>query len=153
MSCSCGRVFEPRLGLDAARMSGEIYDIDLDQPAAQILRLFDAQADFRVTGTATVAVIDTGVDPNHPVLQPVLINGYDFTRNTSGADETGDLDHSTSAVLDNGGGTPLPVSPALAAVLPPLGAALLGDPRYAGFGHGTMTAGIVHMVAPTAQIP
>jgi hypothetical protein len=34
MSCSCGRVFEARLGLDAARMSGEIYDIEVDQPAA-----------------------------------------------------------------------------------------------------------------------
>jgi len=27
-----------------------------------------------------VAVIDTGVDVNHPVLVPVLLPGYDFTR-------------------------------------------------------------------------
>jgi thermitase len=29
---------------------------------------------------------------------------------------------------------------------------VLGNPKYADFGHGTMTAGIVHMVAPKAKI-
>jgi len=32
-------------------------------------------------------VIDTGVDISHPVLQPVLLPGYDFTRNQPGASE------------------------------------------------------------------
>jgi thermitase len=31
-------------------------------------------------------------------------------------------------------------------------ATALEQPQYAAFGHGTMTAGIVHLVAPTAQI-
>ncbi len=47
------------------------------QPATQIIRLSDAQNGFNVTGTGIVAVIDTGVDPNHPVLHPVLLQGYD----------------------------------------------------------------------------
>src|SRR5258707_711250 len=55
------------------------------QPAANIIRLSDAQHGFNIAGTGIVAVIDTGVDPNHPVLKPVLLTGYDFTRNQSGA--------------------------------------------------------------------
>ncbi len=38
------------------------------QPAAQIIRLTDAQNGFGIAGKGIVAVIDTGVDPNHPVL-------------------------------------------------------------------------------------
>jgi len=51
------------------------------QPAAQIIRLQDAQNGFGIAGKGIVAVIDTGVDPNHPVLYPILLQGYDFTRN------------------------------------------------------------------------
>ena len=57
------------------------------QPAAQIIRLEDAQNGFGIAGTGIVAVIDSGVDPNHPVLRPVLLQGYDFTRNQPGASE------------------------------------------------------------------
>src|SRR5262245_30571911 len=52
------------------------------QPANQIVHTLDAQNAFGVDGTGTiVAIIDTGVDVDHPVLKPVLIAGYDFTRN------------------------------------------------------------------------
>jgi subtilisin family serine protease len=44
------------------------------------------------------------------------------------------------------------VGPALAAVIPAAGIASLSNPQYAAFGHGTMTAGLVHLVAPTAQL-
>ena len=44
------------------------------QPAAQIIRLTDAQRGFNVSGSGVVAVIDTGVDVNHPVLYPVLLH-------------------------------------------------------------------------------
>jgi subtilisin family serine protease len=130
-----------------------VWDSYVNQPANLIVRTLETQNQFHVSGAGIVAIIDTGLDPQHPALAPVVLPGYDFTRNTSGADEKGDLDHSTAAVLDGGGiGIPLYISPWFAAVLTPAGAAALGDPRYAGFGHGTMTAGIVHMVAPTAQI-
>src|SRR5258708_15281858 len=57
------------------------------QPAAQIIRPSDAHNVFNLSCTGIVAVIDTGVDPSHPVLKPVLLTGYDFTRNQSGASE------------------------------------------------------------------
>ncbi len=130
-----------------------VWDSYVNQPANLIVRTVETQNQFHISGSGIVAVIDTGLDPQHPALAPIVLTGYDFTRNQSGADEKGDLDHSTAAVLDGGGsGIPLYISPWLAAVLTPAGAAALGDPRYAAFGHGTMTAGIVHMVAPTAQI-
>lgn len=64
----------------------------VDQPATEKIRLADLQtANPTATGRGVVAVIDTGVDPNHPVLRPVLLPGYDFTRNQAGADETLDV--------------------------------------------------------------
>ncbi|HZC81174.1 MAG TPA: hypothetical protein VE222_05555, partial [Nitrospiraceae bacterium] len=57
------------------------------QPATHIIRLTDAQRGFNISGTGIVAVIDTGVDTSHPVLVPVLLPGYDFTRNQAGASE------------------------------------------------------------------
>src|ERR1700676_1599623 len=57
------------------------------QPAAQIIRLTDAQQGFNISGTGVVALIDTGGDTPPPVLQAVLLPGYDFTRNQPGASE------------------------------------------------------------------
>ncbi len=124
----------------------------LDQPANAIIRTSETQSQYHVSGAGIVAVIDTGVDPTHPALAPVLLPGYDFTSNSSGADETGGLDHSTVAVLDNGSGAPVYVNPSLASTVTVAAATALSNPQYAAFGHGTMTAGIVHLVAPTAKI-
>lgn len=130
-----------------------VWDGYVNQPANLIVRTSQTQKQFGVSGAGVVAIIDTGLDPQHPALAPVVLPGYDFTRNTSGADEKGDLDHSTAAVLDGGGySVPLYITPWMAAVIPPAADAPLGNPKYAAFGHGTMTAGIVHMVAPTALI-
>lgn len=124
----------------------------LDQPAGSIVNITETQNRFHVSGSGVVAIIDTGVDPLHPALAPVLLPGYDFVHNANGADETGDLDHSTVAVLDGGGGSPTYVSPWTAAVVSQAGAAALNNSEYAAFGHGTMVAGIVHLVAPTAKL-
>src|SRR5687767_11614988 len=74
----------------------------LAQPAASIVRAASARNAKNVAGDEViVAVIDTGVDPTHPVLAGVLTsNGYDFTRNRTGADERGDVNQSTVAVVD-----------------------------------------------------
>src|SRR5882724_308674 len=123
------------------------------QPAAQIIRLTDAQNGFNISGSGIVAVIDTGVDTTHPVLQPVLLPGYDFTRNQAGASEWLDVPQ-----LQNGGNDdsdnegPVIVQQSSAAVLDQSSAAVLDGGPYSAFGHGTMTSGLVHLVAPKAKI-
>jgi subtilisin family serine protease len=121
------------------------------QPAAQIVRLQDAQNGFGISGTGIVALIDTGVDPNHPVLRPVLLQGYDFTRNQPGASEWLDV---TGQNDDNQGQNQQAgfVQQSTAAVLDQSTAAVLDGSPYVAFGHGTMTSGLVHLVAPKAQI-
>src|SRR5207302_1569553 len=53
------------------------------------------------TSAGIVAVIDTGVDPDQPLLRSVLIPGYDFTRGIAGrASEMSDLSQSTAAILE-----------------------------------------------------
>jgi subtilisin family serine protease len=124
------------------------------QPATYIIRLRDAQGGFGVGGKGVVAVIDTGIDPNHPALVPVLLPGYDFTRNQAGASEWTDV-----AGLPNGpinqysqDQKPVVVQQSTAAVLDQSTAAVLDGSPYVAFGHGTMTAGLVHLVAPKAKI-
>src|SRR5260221_5917230 len=120
----------------------------LKQPATGIVRVRDTHCGLRETGAGVVAVVDTGVDPTHPTLQAVLTDGYDFTRNVGGGNEKADVQQATAAVLD---GTCW-VNQATAAVLDQATAAVLDDPDHAAFGHGTMVAGVIHLVAPTARI-
>ena len=120
------------------------------QPASTIVRLPDTQSAFNVTGAGIVADIDTGVDPNHPVLQPVLLPGYDFIRNQAIGSEMADF---TGAAPAPNSTNIADVNQSTAAVLEQSTAAVLeGGQQYAAFGHGTMVAGIIHLVAPTAQI-
>jgi subtilisin family serine protease len=124
------------------------------QPAMQIIRLGEAQNTFQDGGSGIVADIDTGVDPNHPVLQPVLLQGYDFTRNQPGASEWLDVSSmpngpASSSAQDE---QPAVVQQSTAAVLDQSTAAVLDGNEYAAFGHGTMTAGLIHLVAPQAKI-
>lgn len=121
------------------------------QPAAQIIRLQDAQNGFGISGTGIVALIDTGVDPYHPVLRPVLLQGYDFTRNQPGASEWLDLT-SQIGTQNSQGQQPGYVQQSTAAVLDQSTAAVLDGSPYVAFGHGTMTSGLVHLVAPSAKI-
>ena len=126
----------------------------VSQPATQIIRLVDAQNGFNVTGTGIVAVIDTGVDTTHPVLYPVLLPGYDFTRNQAGASEWLDVPQLQGGTLGNGTETQQPafVQQSSVAILDQSSVAILDGGAYSDFGHGTMTTGLVHLVAPTAKI-
>src|SRR5438876_2673797 len=136
----------------------------VNQPAASIVEIQNAQNSFKVTGTGVVADIDTGVDPTHPVLQPVLVpgDGYDFTRNQPGGSELNDVapsDFPTYPPPTCSSSTcpaPAQVNQSTAAVLDQSTAAVLdgnGNPnKYAAFGHGTMVMGIIHLVAPAAQL-
>jgi subtilisin family serine protease len=121
----------------------------LVQPGNQLIGTNSTQSRFGVTGSGvTVAVIDTGVDPNHPVLKNVLVAGYDFTRNVSGGSEVSDV----NASPDPSDAQTADVNQRTVAVLDQRTVAVLDGGNYAAFGHGTMTAGIVHLVAPQAKI-
>src|SRR5215472_11077364 len=99
-----------------------VWDGYANQPAAQIVRVQEAQNTFQVTGTGIVADIDTGVDPNHPALQPVLLPGYDFTRNQPGGSEMTDY---SGPPPSGGNGSVFQVNQSTAAVLEQSTAAVL----------------------------
>jgi subtilisin family serine protease len=135
------------------------------QTATSIIRLGDARTATKLTGAGTVAIIDTGADLNHPALAAVLVTGYDFTRDTLGASELADLDptvaaqlqQSSTSILDaqntlqlNGSALAI-LNQSSTSILDQSSTSIL-DSTLAEFGHGTMTAGIVHLVAPTAKI-
>jgi subtilisin family serine protease len=121
----------------------------LAQPSNQLVRTAQTQAAFNVTGAGTtVAVIDTGVDPTSPVLKNVLVNGYDFTSNTSGGSEMNDV----KAQPNLNAAQTATLNQRTVAVLDQRTVAVLDGGPYTDFGHGTMTAGIVHLVAPQAKI-
>jgi hypothetical protein len=130
-----------------------VWEGYVNQPATQIINLANTQQRFHLTGSGIIADIDTGVDPNHPVLRPVLLAGYDFTRNQPGGSEMNDLPN----------GTPAPETPCVnctpgqvnqhsIAMVDQHSIAMVDGPGFEAFGHGTMVAGILHLVAPTAKL-
>jgi hypothetical protein len=135
------------------------------QTATSIIRLADARTATSLTGVGIVAIIDTGADTTHPALSGVLVPGFDFTRDQPGASEFSDLDptvaaqlqQSTSGILD--AQNTLILNPAAVAILSQSTSGILDqstsgilDSSLGEFGHGTMVAGIVHLIAPTAKI-
>ena len=122
----------------------------VNQPATHIINLRYTQSAFHVKGAGIVAVIDTGIDPDHPALKNSLVPGYDFTRNRDGeGDETEDVTLSSPPSVAN----PIWVNKQGAARIDQSTAAVVdGNPQYSDFGHGTMVAGIVHLVAPAASL-
>ncbi len=82
------------------------------QEAAQNLGL--SVAHDLATGAGTqVAVLDGGVDYNHPVLQGSVVSGYDYVDDDTDAND---------------------------------------EPGGANYGHGTFVSGMIHLVAPDAEI-
>lgn len=120
------------------------------QPAAQIIRVAQAQNAFHATGAGIVADIDTGVDPNHPALKPVLLLGYDFTRNQPGGSEMNDLLGVNGSACNTCQAAF--VDQHTAAMLDQHTAAMLDGGQYSAFGHGTEVMGMIHLVAPTAKL-
>jgi subtilisin family serine protease len=127
-----------------------------EQPAAQRVQIDEAQGATGSTGRLVkVAVIDTGVDPRHPVLQPFLTDGYDFTRDVPGGSERADVTDGSGGEcedVDQTEAEPALVNQSSMAVVDQSSMAVVDDPSHAAFGHGTMVAGVVHLVAPEAAI-
>jgi subtilisin family serine protease len=118
----------------------------LDQPGRGLLGVTSAHCDHGLTGAGTVAVIDTGVDLEHPALASVLAPGYDFLTNTPGGAEP------QVAPPSGTGGNTHWVNGSTIAVVDQASAAVVNDPSKQGVGHGTMVAGAFHFVAPRARI-
>ena len=151
---------------DAAGEQRFVWTPYVNQTATQVLRVAEAQAGNG--GDAVVAIIDTGVDPSHPLFAHRLIPGYDFVHETPGiASEFAGLDQSVMAILDQS--TMAILDQSTMAILDAAGyaqvnqstmaildqstmAILDGEPLPAAFGHGTMVAGIIHRVAPKARL-
>lgn len=132
----------------------------VNQPAMGVIRLPEAQQ--LATGAGViVAIIDTGIDPHHALLSGSIVPGYDFTRDVAGTpSEWADLDESTVAILDKAAATvldpsssPVMLNESTVAILDSATASSVDVTQLpAAFGHGTMTAGLVHLVAPGALI-
>lgn len=132
-----------------------------DQPASAKISLDAARSGTPGGASITVAIIDTGVDPNHPAIAPVLVPGYDFLENRPGIpSELAGLSQSTVALLDQSTvalldqkNWPAVLNQSTVALLDQSTVALLDRSKLGeSFGHGTMVAGLVHLVAPQARI-
>lgn len=149
---------------------GDIWSGYTDQWALDVVNLPEAQLVSPSCGAGvTVAVIDTGVDPEHPALRDALLPGYDYLIGQSGAaSEWNSLEQSVQAILEEnlrafaaqsvqaileGDGDLMVVGPALGVVLDPaMTVSLEGEDLDSYFGHGTMVAGIIRLAAPEASI-
>lgn len=109
-------------GILAFVESGHVYSDVIDQSA--FARIGVPVAHQQAIGTGSVvAVLDTGVDLAHPDLAGVLLPGWDFVDDDPDPSDLADgIDQDGDGVVDEGAG------------------------------HGTHVAGIVHAVAPAAQI-
>src|SRR5262245_7916617 len=93
-----------------------------DQNAAARLGLTTAHG-FSTGNGVLVAVLDTGVNPGHPLLADHVVAGYDFVSNDANPGEAPDgIDNDGDGFIDE------------------------------ALGHGTHVAGIVALVAPGARI-
>jgi subtilisin family serine protease len=136
----------------------QVWSRYVEQPATAAIGLA-ASHDAVGTGAGIVAIIDTGVDPDHPTLAGSLVPGYDFIHETAGIpSEWSDIDGSVVAILDGSvvailDGHAVTVNGSVVAILDSATATALDTSLLPqAFGHGTMVAGLVHLVAPTARI-
>ena len=158
-------------GAHAANFAAPVWDGYMSQPAAELIRLPETRSigTSEAQGFGTVAIIDTGVDPDHPVLQGALVPGYDFIQNDAGSGSEwralppgnrGDLkrsledsaDQSFASILE-GQGKPAHMGPSTRAIADQSFASILESADLPdAFGHGTMVAGLVRLAAPAAKI-
>ncbi|HJS74555.1 MAG TPA: S8 family serine peptidase [Vicinamibacteria bacterium] len=129
-----------------------VWSSYLAQPLVGITELGRAQRMATGRGV-TVAVIDTGI-ANHPALEDSLVVGYDFLRDEPVAGED-DLPVSDPGMPDVQQGTTVVLN---LMERPPDGGYWGGGydaptlRQYAAVGHGTMIAGVIHLIAPKARL-
>src|SRR5262249_7908628 len=122
---------EPNVWLETAESRQQSFAFDdglgsaeafAEQPAAEAVHLAEAHR-VAIGRGVTVAILDTGIDPGHPLLSGAYAGGMDFVDGDSDPTETEDhLDNDGDGVVDE------------------------------AFGHGTRGAGITPLVAPGARL-
>ena len=134
----------------------------VNQPAVAITRVSEVRNLSTGAGTR-IAYIDTGVDFQHPALAPWLDPGIDVLNDAS-ASELDGLSQQMASLLDQQMASLLDQQMAslldnrFIFVLDQVMASLLdGETKNSGnfpadFGHGTLVAGVLHLVAPEARI-
>jgi hypothetical protein len=165
-------------GPETAYFSTPLWNGYMAQPAVAHLDLDLAHAEPypEALGLGVVAVIDTGVDPDHPLLQGALVPGYDFILDQPGsASEWSALDPAVHATPEQ---DPRYVADqSFTGIVEGDGVAFIEqsytgiveqsytgivEQSYTGivdamdlppgFGHGTMVAGLIRLAAPAAMI-
>jgi subtilisin family serine protease len=151
----------------------------VDQEAGSVIRLAAAHQLGAGCGEGiTIAILDTGVDPNHPLLAEALVPGFDFVFEEAGLPSEFRLipDQSMTTIVEQsmttiveqsmttiveadtiallaGQGEALLLDNGIAPILATESISLLEGldlPPY--FGHGSMVAGMARWVAPGASI-
>jgi subtilisin family serine protease len=144
----------------------------VNQPATDVINM--DRAHTLATGKGIVATIDTGADFTHSVLRESLIGGWDFVHNWPLGQEQADLNQETTPILDQettpildqettpildqettpilDGGTAVILQQETTPILDQETTPILDGKEYPAYGHGTMVAGLIHLVAPDARI-
>ena len=136
----------------------------VNQPAAAAIKISDAHKS--ATGKGKVAVLDTGVDFSQPVLMGSVVPGWDFVHSQPGGQELADTNQETTPILDQettpildqettpilDGGTAIILNQETTPILDQETTPILDGKKYPAYGHGTMVAGLIHLVAPKALI-
>ena len=136
----------------------------VNQPATDVINMDLAHT--LATGAGIVATIDTGADFSHSVLKNSLIWGWDFVNGWPQGQEQADVNQETTPILDQettpildqettpilDGGTAVILQQETTPILDQETTPILDGKKYPAFGHGTMVAGLIHLVAPDAKI-
>jgi subtilisin family serine protease len=138
----------------------------VNQQAGQIINLAKALSTSTGGWGATVAIVDTGVDRAHPVLAASLGEGVDIVNDVSGGQEQLDINQETTPILDQettpildqettpilDGGSSVILTQETTPILDQEKNPGFDTSKYPAYGHGTMVAGLVHLVAPRARL-
>ena len=101
-----------------------------------------------------------------PVLRDALTAGWDFVHNWPVGQEQADVNQETTPILDQettpildqettpilDGGTAVILQQETTPILDQETTPILDGKKYPAYGHGTMVAGLIHLVAPDAKI-
>ncbi|HXS98478.1 MAG TPA: S8 family serine peptidase [Candidatus Limnocylindrales bacterium] len=150
-----------------------------NQAAAGIINLTQAQK-FATGNNVLIGFLDTGADFTHPVLAGSLVPGWDFTNNTPGGSAVATLNdlqsttnilddmqsttnildsnselvltQSTTNILDELQSTTNILDQSTTNILDQSTTNILDSKPADAYGHGTMVAGVIHLVAPRAKL-